>query len=301
MKISGVQYLVGQGIENIWKNRMMSFASFCVLLVSILMVGIASLFYINISSMIGSVAQKNEVIVYIEDNATEEEEQKLKSDLEKVGNMTEIVFYSKEQAFEDLKKSMADYEVLFDSLGNDNPLIDAYRIKIDNIDYMDATVASIQTLDNVSSVRAPYDFVNILTQLRRIVSIIAVAVIIALCIVSVIIISNTTKASVFSRREEIMIMKYVGATDSFIRIPFFVEGMITGFAAGLAALILTWISYDSAVDLLTNQVDILSIIGVGSIVSFRQIIIPVAVCYLGAGALVGALGSTISTRKHINV
>jgi cell division transport system permease protein len=215
--------------------------------------------------------------------------------------MTEIVFYSKEQAFEDLKKSMADYEVLFDSLGNDNPLIDAYRIKIDNIDYMDATVASIQTLDNVSSVRAPYDFVNILTQLRRIVSIIAVAVIIALCIVSVIIISNTTKASVFSRREEIMIMKYVGATDSFIRIPFFVEGMITGFAAGLAALILTWISYDSAVDLLTNQVDILSIIGVGSIVSFRQIIIPVAVCYLGAGALVGALGSTISTRKHINV
>ena len=301
MKFSGVQYLAGQGIENIWKNRMMSFASFCVLLVSILMVGLASLFYINITSMIGSVAGKNEVIVYIEDGATSEDEASLKTQLEKIGNMTEISFYSKDQAFEDLKKSMSDYEVLFDSLGNDNPLIDSYRIKIADIDQMDNTVAQIQKLDFVSNVRAPYDFVNILIQLRRIITIIALAVIAALCIVSVIIISNTTKASVFARREEIMIMKYVGATNAFIRIPFFVEGMITGFMAGLVALILTWLSYDSTVDLLTNQVDILNIIGVGSIISFRQIIVPVALCYLFAGALVGALGSTISTRKHLNV
>lgn len=301
MKLSGIQYLAGQGIENIWKNRMMSFASFCVLLVSILMVGLASLFYINITSMIGSVAGKNEVIVYIQDDATEEDEASLKTQLEKIGNMTEISFYSKDQAFEDLKKSMSDYEVLFDSLGNDNPLIDSYRIKIADINHMDDTVAQIQKLDFVSSVRAPYDFVNILIQLRKIITIIALAVIAALCVVSVIIISNTTKASVFARREEIMIMKYVGATNAFIRIPFFIEGMITGFMAGLVALILTWLSYDSTVDLLTNQVDILNIIGVGSIISFRQIIVPVALCYLAAGAFVGALGSTISTRKHLNV
>lgn len=301
MKISGIQYLVGQGIENIWKNRMMSFASFCVLLVSILMVGISSLFYINISSMIGSVAAKNEVIVYIEDKTSDEDIKKLKTELEKTGNITEITFYSKEEAFEDLKKSMADYEVLFDSLGNDNPLIDSYRIKIQDINNMDATVGHIEKLNSVTSVRAPYDFVNILTQLRRIITVIAAAVILALCIVSVIIISNTTKASVFARREEIMIMKYVGATNSFIRIPFFIEGMITGFLSGLAALILTWLSYDSTVDLLTNQVDILNIIGVGSIISFRKIIVPVTLCYLIAGALIGAVGSTISTRKHLDV
>jgi cell division transport system permease protein len=166
---------------------------------------------------------------------------------------------------------------------------------------MNETVSQMRDFDHVYSVRAPYDFVDVLIQLRRIVTIIAAAVIAALVIVSVLIISNTTKSSVFARREEIMIMKYVGATDAFIRIPFFVEGMITGLFAGIAALVITWISYDSIIELLTNQVSILNIIGVGSIVSFRSIVVIVAVCYIAAGALIGAVGSIISTRRHINV
>ena len=276
MKASGVRYLVNQGIENIWKNRMMAFASFCVLLASLLLVGISVLFYMNITSMIGGVEDKNEVIVYLDED-------------------------SREQAFEDLKKSMSDYEVLFDSLGDDNPLIDGFRIKIQNIDYISDTIAQIEQLDHVYSIRAPMDFVNLLTEIRKIVTLICSVLIIALLIICIVIISNTTKASVFARREEIQIMKYVGATNTFIRVPFFVEGLLTGLLAGAVALVITWFAYDSLVELLTGQADFLSVIGMGSIIPFKNVVGRVTLTYLGAGGLFGALGAIFSMRKHLNV
>ena len=261
MKASGVRYLVNQGIENIWKNRMMAFASFCVLLASLLLVGISVLFYMNITSMIGGVEDKNEVIVYLDEDTTDSEISEFQGELQKLGNIQSITFYSREQAFEDLKKSMSDYEVLFDSLGDDNPLIDGFRIKIQNIDYISDTITQIEQLDHVYSIRAPMDFVNLLTEIRKIVTLICSVLIIALLIICIVIISNTTKASVFARREEIQIMKYVGATNTFIRVPFFVEGLLTGLLAGAVALVITWFAYDSLVELLTGQADFLSVIG----------------------------------------
>ena len=117
MKVSGFKYLVGQGVENIWKNRMMAFASFCVLLVSLLLVGMSVLFYMNLTSMIGGVEDKNEVIIYMDEGTTDQQLADFQSELSQIKNISSITFYSKEQAFEDLKNSMSDYEVLFDSLG----------------------------------------------------------------------------------------------------------------------------------------------------------------------------------------
>ena len=301
MKASGVRYLVNQGIENIWKNRMMAFASFCVLLASLLLVGISVLFYMNITSMIGGVEDKNEVIVYLDEDTTDSEISEFQGELQKLGNIQSITFYSREQAFEDLKKSMSDYEVLFDSLGDDNPLIDGFRIKIQNIDYISDTITQIEQLDHVYSIRAPMDFVNLLTEIRKIVTLICSVLIIALLIICIVIISNTTKASVFARREEIQIMKYVGATNTFIRVPFFVEGLLTGLLAGAVALVITWFVYDSLVELLTGQADFLSVIGMGSIIPFKNVVGRVTLTYLGAGGLFGALGAIFSMRKHLNV
>lgn len=301
MKISGIRYLTKQGFENVWKNRMMAFASFCVLLVSILLVGISILFYININSMIGGVENKNEVIVYLDDNTTNAQILEMQSLLEQMDNVDKVEFYSKDKAFEDMKKSMNEYEELFTSLEGDNPLPDSFRLKIKDITLTSETVTLIGELDHVYSIRAAYDFVNILTEMKKIITLIASAIIIALAIVSMVIISNTTKASVFARRNEISIMKYVGATNAFIRIPFFVEGMITGMAAGAVATIITWIGYDAVVKLLTEEVNILNIIGTGSILPFSDIIIKVALSYIISGAVIGALGSVLSTRKHLNV
>ncbi len=301
MKFSGVRYLVGEGVENLWKNKMMAFASFCVLLVSLLLVGVAILLYVNIDSMIGGIEDKNEVIVYMDEDTSEEQLAEFQSQLEQIDNISNITFYSKEQAFEDLKESMDDYAILFDSLGDDNPLIDGFRIQIDDISIISTTIAQINELDNIYSIRAPMDFVNLLTELEKIVSIVFAVIIAALIIISIVIISNATKASVYTRREEIRIMKYVGATNTFIRVPFFVEGMITGLLAGLVALLITYLCYDSLVNLLNGQVDVLSVIGMGSIIAFSDMAVPVTVGYLVGGVFFGAIGSMISMNKHLKV
>ena len=301
MKASGIKYLIGQGVDNIWKNRMMAFASFCVLLVSLLLVGISVLAYFNINSIIGGIEKKNEVIVYLDDGTTDEQIEQIGSDLRRLPNVSDVSFYSKEEAYESLKQSMADYDVLFESLGDDNPLVDAYRMKVDDIDRIAETIEQIRMFGHIYSIRAPYDFVNILVQLRKILTWVMGAIILAMIIVSMVIISNTTKTSVYSRREEIKIMKYVGATDAFIRFPFFVEGMITGFFAGVLALAVTWAVYNAVVNTLQNQSALLSIIGMGNIIQFTEIYLPVGASYICGGALIGALGSAVSTRKYINV
>lgn len=301
MKLSGVKYLIEQGVDNVWKNRMMAFASFCVLLVSLLLVGLSVLMYFNVNSIIGGIESKNEVIVYFNDNTTDAQLEEIGAVLAEMDNVAEVSFYSKEEAYESLKNSMAEYEVLFESLGEDNPLVDAYRLKVEDIGLIDGTIEKIERLDHIYSIRAPYDFVNILVQLRTVLTWVMGAIIFAMIIVSMVIISNTTKASVFARREEIQIMKYVGATDAFIRLPFFVEGMITGFLAGCCALVITWAVYDSVVGILQNQVELLNIIGMGSIIQFSAIYLEVTLAYVIGGAVIGAIGSVVSTRRHINV
>ena len=301
MKLSGVRYLLEQGVENIWKNRMMAFASFCVLLVSLLLVGTAVLAYQNITSIVGGVEAQNEIIVYMQEDTDEDTLSRTETLLQQVPNVTEVRFYSKEEEYLALKERMADYDVLFDALGDDNPLIDSFRIKIQDISQMSKTISQIQQIDNILKINAPYEFVSFLTQLRTILSWVMGALIAAMVIVSMVIISNTTKTSVYARREEIQIMKYVGATDTFIRVPFFIEGMITGFFAGCAALVITWLVYDALVRIIENQVTLLNVIGIGSIIRFDAIYQYAVLAYLLGGALTGAVGSAFSTRKYINV
>ena len=298
MKLSSFRYLVSQGFDNVWKNRVMAFASFCVLLVSLLLVGISVLFYININAVIGSIEDKNEVIVYLLDETDDARIEEIGKQLTAMDNVSAVTLYSREEAFADLKASMNDYTQVFESLGDDNPLPDAYRIRVNDIAQMEETVAAANAIPDVEYVSAPDSFVELLTELRRVIAIIAIAIIIALLIVSMVIISNTTRASVFARRREISIMQSVGATKAFIRFPFFVEGMVNGFMAGAVATLLTWFTYDSLVDMLGNF-NVLSTIGLGSIIPYESIAIWVTVAYILAGSLIGALGSVFSTRAPL--
>ncbi|MBR1530302.1 MAG: permease-like cell division protein FtsX [Oscillospiraceae bacterium] len=301
MKFSGIRYLAEQGMENIAKNRMMAFASFCVLLVSLLLVGSSVLAYENISSMVGGVEAQNEIIVYMNEDVSEELLSETEMLIKNIPNITQVQFCSKEEEYLALKERMAEYDVLFDALGDDNPLVDSFRIKIADITQMNKTIAQIQQIENIMRINAPYEFVSFLTQLRTILTWVMGALISAMIIVSMVIISNTTKTSVYARREEIQIMKYVGATDAFIRVPFFIEGMITGFLAGCGALVVTWLVYDALVKMIENQVTLLNIIGIGSIIEFDTIYVNTALAYVLGGALIGAVGSAFSTRRYINV
>lgn len=301
MKISSFNYLIRQGVSGIWKNRMMTFASFCILLVSLLMVGLASLTAINLTRIIVGIENNSELVVVINDDASDENEAELKKRLEAIPNVNTIELYSKEEAWEGMLKSMTEEERDFFKYADENPLPDTYRVTVWDIEMMSETTAQIETLDYVYSTQSPTGFADILINIRRIFTIVAIAVVMALVVVSLVIISNTTRASVFARRKEINIMKYVGATNLFIRIPFFVEGMIVGVVAAAGALAMTKFAYESVYNLFVDNQSIWFVMGIQRMYSFDDLLFPVTVSYLVAGAVIGAVGTSISTGKHLKV
>ncbi|MBP5580592.1 MAG: permease-like cell division protein FtsX [Ruminococcus sp.] len=303
MKLSGIRYLADQGVENIWKNKMMAFATFCVLLISLLLVGIAGLFYINLNSMIKGLGSQNEVVVLMNVGTTAEQNSAAEEAIKALPNIDKVEFVSKEDALARQKASLPNAEKIFnDYIGNDASFMpDGFSVTVKNTDKITETTDSISSLANIQSASASPQVAEFLRELRKVVSLIAGAIIIALAVVSMIIISNTTKASVFARREEIQIMKYVGATNAFIRLPFFVEGMVTGFFAGAGAYFITWAIYSSAYNMIKEQGMLMNTFGVSSLIPFDKIQFIVIIAYLVAGALIGALGSVVSTRKHIDV
>ena len=301
MRLSSMRYLVHQGFKGIWKNRMMSFASFCIMLVSLLMVGISVLLAININRIIGGIEDKSELVVQIKDGSTEEEIAELKNNLSALPNINTIEFYSKEQAWESMVKDMSKEEQDLFRYADDNFLPDTFRITVHEIKEMSLTTTQISTFPNVESTRSPTEFTDVLISIRRILGIISGAIVLALIIVCLIIISNTTRASVFARRKEINIMKYVGAKNSFIRIPFFIEGMIVGLLAAAGALGLTKFAYEGVYNIFNNDFKLWSVLGINNLYSFEDLFIPVTIAYAAAGAVIGAVGTSFSTGKHLKV
>lgn len=301
MKISGLKYLANQGVENIWKNKMMAFATFCVLLISLLLVGGSALFYVNMNSMILGLGNQNEVAVYLYPETAQDRVEAIHQELQNMDNVDTVEFISKEEAYLRMQNQISQGKAIFDYIDGYEFMPDGFSVTVKNNDTIEMTTAQIGQIAEVQSASSSPQVAEFLRELRRVVSLIAAAVIIALSAVSMIMISNTTKASVFARREEIQIMKYVGATNAFIRTPFFVEGMVTGFFAGAGAFFITWSVYRSIFRILMDQGTLIRAFGVGSIIPFSDIRLYVAVAYLLVGALVGALGSVVSTKRHIDV
>ena len=303
MKLSGIKYLADQGVENIWKNKMMAFATFCVLLISLLLVGIAGLFYINLNSMIKGLGSQNAVVVIMNVGTTEEQNSAAEAAIKELPNIDKVTFISKEDALSRQKANLPNAEKIFDEyIGTDASFMpDGFSVTVKDTDLITETTEKISAIANIQSASASPQVAEFLRELRKVVSLIAGAIIIALAVVSMIIISNTTKASVFARREEIQIMKYVGATNAFIRMPFFVEGMVTGLFAGAGAYFITWAVYRAVYNMITEQGMLMNTFGVKSLIPFSDIRLPLALAYLVFGALIGALGSVVSTRKHIDV
>ncbi|SDA27662.1 cell division transport system permease protein [Ruminococcus sp. YE71] len=301
MKASSARYLVGQGMKSIWRNRMMSFASFCIILVSLLMVGMSVLVTINLNRIISGIEDQSEAAVTIKDDIGEDRQKALQKEIEALSNVATVEFYSKDEAWKNMKKDMSDEQQDLFRYADDNPLPDTFRVTVKDISLMADTSVQIELLDDVDSVKSPTQFADVLVSIKNILMIIMTCVIAALIVVCLIIISNTTRASVFARRKEINIMKYVGATNTFIRIPFFIEGMVVGIFAAGAALLLTKFAYEGVYNIFKNDMSLWSILGIDNLYPFAKMFVKVTASYIIAGAVIGALGTSISASKHLKV
>lgn len=303
MKISSLNYLFKQSMLGLRHNMLMSFASFCIMLVSLLLVGLSTLSILNINNIIKGIEEKNEVVVLVADKATEENVTALGNQLTTTDNIASVSLFTKEEAWDDVKKNMTEEEQeLFNYADdNSNPMPDTYKIKISDISKMQQTADIINNYENVSSVKVPDDFATLFLNLRKIVTLISTIIVVTLIIICLVIISNTTRASVFSRRKEINIMKYVGANNMFIRIPFFIEGMTLGLLASGGALVITKYSYETLQKVLSTNSALYSVVGTSNIIPFNQIIVYITVAYVCAGVILGAFGTAASTKKYLKV
>lgn len=287
-------YYIKEGFSSIFTHGFMSFASICIILACLLIIGVFSLLVININANIADAEGKNKITAYIDENFTQEEAAALEGSILAIGNVSEVEFVSRDEAMENFAD---EYE------GNVLEGIDAsvfrhrFVIYMDDIALMSETKEALQTIEGVANINAYTEVAQGFVKLRNVVSIVSMILIAILLVISIFIISNTTKLATFDRRDEIAIMKMVGATNWFIRWPFIFQGFILGVFASLLAFLILWAGYEVAVDwIISSQAS-----GLLSVVSFSSLSQQILAVFVGTGFLVGVLGSVVTIRNYLKV
>lgn len=294
MKGTSLSYLTREGFKNIWVNRLLSLATVVVLISCLIIVGSGTLIYLNINSLLDIIEGQNIVMAYVDDNADDVATQMLGVELRNLPNVANVEFVSKEDA---LKRQIASYGENMEILNGlpEDILPDAYKITVDDLTLFDETVEKIRGLDNVLEIQENSELAAKLANIRDAVTYISLGIVAILFFVSLFIVSNTIRITIFNRRLEISIMKAVGATNSFIRWPFVVEGVLLGVISAVIALGVEYGIYEIASIWLEN---ILGPLG-GKPVEFLSAIWLILAVFLFIGVFIGAFGSAISLNKYL--
>jgi len=297
MSSSSVKYLIKEGFRNIWSNRMMSIASIAVLMSCLVMIGSASMLFVNIESLLGKIEEENVVMAFVEDGTSDADLEVMKEELENISNVKDVDFQSKEDAWEEQLNTMEEAQAEFvQGLSKDIPLPDAYKVTIDDLSIFDETVEKVKGVNHVETVRENKELAEKLVTIRQGVTVISIVIVAVLFAISMFIISNTIRLTVYSRRLEISIMKSVGATNGFVRLPFVVEGMILGILSGVISLFLVFGIYRLVGVQFKDLFDSIQL----KLVDFWDYAVYMLLAFIGIGILSGVGGSMITMRKYLN-
>lgn len=295
---ASLKYLTKEGFRNVWTNRMMSIASIAILMSCLVLIGSASMIFLNIDSLLSKIEQENVVMVYVKDDTTDEELKEMENQINALGNIQKVEFVAKEDAWaeqlETMEKAQAEF---FTKVSSDIPLPDAYKVTVADLTQFDGTVDDLNQLDHVEIVRQNKDLAQKLVAIRHGISVVAIVIVAILFAISLFIISNTIRLTVYSRRLEISIMKSVGATNSFVRFPFVIEGMILGIVSGTFALGLVWGLYELAV---RQFADLLKSMNGLKAISFNEYALPMLGVFILIGIICGVGGSLVTMSKYLN-
>jgi len=300
MNGTSVKYLLHEGLRNVWNNKLMSLASVGVLTACLMLVGFTSVLSINIDNMIGYVEQQSGLIIFLKDDATKEQTDDMLEGLQNLDCIEQITYLSKEQALSDYLKSLND-PLLAEELEGDLFLPASFQVSLNDVSQMQFVIDTAQHYECCDTISAPTGAADTISSLKNTAAVFGMVILLALIIVSLVIISNTIRATIFTRRTEIGIMKQVGATNNFIRIPFLVEGMTLGLISAAVAFIIVWVGYETVIKLLNQGVSGFLSEMYKNIIPFSNICWMMVLCFLIAGILTGAIGSVLSLRKHLKV
>ena len=273
----------------------MSFAAVCVTVACLLIVGSFSCLIYNVNIMVEDLNKTNEILVYIDSELEDHEAKSIGTQINRIENVHQSTFVTREQALEDF---VADHQGDSAFSGVEaSDLRHRYVVTLVDNSLIEDTVERISQIKGVAKINAAYELAEGFSTMQDVLHIASLAVIVVLLGVSLLIISNTVKLAMYDRREEIAIMKMVGATNGFIRLPFVVEGFILGMVGAAAAFGLEWLMYDA----LVMRLDAVDTLKLFSFVPFTELLVPMVVTFAGAGLFVGIVGSWTSIRKFMNV
>ena len=295
MKINNIGYLLKEGIRGIFLHGFMSFAAVIVTVACLLIVGSFSILIYNVNVMVDELNQTSEVLAFVDDTMTYAEAQTIESKIRQIENVAQANLVSREEA---LKDFIADHEgdAAFAGLESD-VLRHRVVVTLEDNTRMEETVTEMRLIAGVDDISAAYELAEGFSTLKNVLQIISVGVISVLLLVSLLIISNTVKLAMYDRKDEIAIMKMVGATNGFIRLPFVVEGFTLGMLGAAIAFAAEWLMYDLLVGWI-ERVDSLQLI---RLVPFQELLAPMLGVFAAAGLFVGIVGSWTSIRKFMNV
>ena len=295
MKLNRYGYLIGEGFRNIFTHGFMSFASVTIIIACLIVMGSFTLLDININQIIDDIGDQNQILAYVDEDMTEQEASaKLQTKLESLDNVASVEFVSRSEARDSFMEKYD--ESLMEGI-DDEVFRHRFSIQLIDLSLMDETKAEIEDVDGIVKVNAPTEFADKFISVRNVISIVSLALIVILGFVSLFIMSNTIKLATYGRREEIAIMKMVGASNSFIRCPFIVEGLVLGVVGGGLAFLAQWGLYAAL------EAKIVESLGISfvEIVPFAQVWPFVLITFLAVGILVGAVGGVIAIRNYLKV
>lgn len=297
MKINNLRYLCKEGIRGIFLHGFMSFAAVCVTVACLLIVGSFSALTYNLSLMIDELNKTNEVMVYIDETYTDAEARSVGTKINRVDNVSQAEFVSREQALADFIADHSETDA-FEGTSADT-FRHRFRVVLKDSRLLNETKAALEAVPGVAKVQVAEELAAGFIMLQDVVQLVSVVIIIVLLVVSLLIISNTVKLAMYDRRNEIAIMKMVGATNGFIRLPFVVQGFVLGIVGAGIAFGLEWVMYDA----LVARITAVDTVGFFDLVPFTDptLLARMILIFTGAGVFVGVVGSWTSIRKFMDV
>lgn len=295
MKSNNIGYLLKEGLRHIFTHGFMSFAAVCVTVACLLIVGSFAILAYNLDIMVEDLNQTSEILVYVDSSLTEAEAKSIGTKINMLDNVLQATFVSREEA---LRRFVSDHEddSAFSGVRAED-LRHRFVVTLEDNSLMEETDRQLKQIPGVAETSAAYELAEGFSTVQDVLHIVSYAVIAVLLVVSLLIISNTVKLAMYDRRDEIAIMKMVGATNGFIRLPFVVEGFTLGMLGATLAFGLEWVMYDALVARIA-EADSLKLF---NFVPFQELLIPMVVTFAAAGMFVGIVGSWSSIRRFMDV
>lgn len=295
MKLQTSEYFIQEVFRSLRRNNWMSFASIGTVAVSLFVLGVFLLLVLNMNRMASALESQVQISVYLEDGLSADDRKDIASDIEALQGIESIRYISKDEAKARLEDRLGDQKYLLDALGDKNPLPDSFEVVVKSPDLVETAAKAIDRMDGVQEAKYGQDVIEHLFAITRLIRIFGLVLMVLLAGATLFIISNTIRLTVFARRKEIAIMKYVGATDWFIRWPFLLEGMVLGFVGGVIAAVALRSFYAAMAAKITDTLTFFPLMPQYPSMNY------ITVALLLAGMAIGALGSALSLKRFLKV